>query len=165
MPSQFIELAEQDGLVGRLTTWVLRSAVDQCAAWRAENKEARVSVNLSARDLDNPDLTSTLLQILDSCGVDPSWLTVEITETSMMTDPVRTAASLGSLKALGVRIAVDDFGTGHSSLVHLKRMPVDTLKIDKSFVMNMTIDKSDAAIVRSTIGLAHDLGLTVVAKG
>ena len=165
MPSQFIELAEQDGLVGRLTTWVLRSAVDQCAAWRAENKEARVSVNLSARDLDNPDLTSTLLQILDSCGVDPSWLTVEITETSMMTDPVRTAASLGSLKALGVRIAVDDFGTGHSSLVHLKRMPVDTLKIDKSFVMNMTIDKSDAAIVRSTIGLAHDLGLTVVAEG
>jgi diguanylate cyclase (GGDEF)-like protein/PAS domain S-box-containing protein len=165
MPTQFVELAEQGGLVGRLTTWALRTAIDQCAAWRAENKEARVSVNLSARDLDNPDLTATLAQMLESCGVDPTWLTIEVTETSMMTDPVRTAASLGSLKALGVRIAVDDFGTGHSSLVHLRRMPVDTLKIDKSFVMNMTIDKSDAAIVRSTIGLAHDLGMTVVAEG
>ena len=106
-----------------------------------------------------------MARLIRTCGADPAWLTLEITESCIVIDPVRTADTLLALRALGVRVSVDDFGAGHASLGYLRRLPVDELKIDKSFVINMTVDKNDAAIVRSTISLAHDLCLTVCAEG
>ena len=165
LPSQFIDLVEQDGLAGRLATWALRGALGQVTTWRARGLDVRVSVNLSARNLDNPDLPALVEGLLHECGAAPGWLTLELTENSIILDPERTISVLSDLRALGVRIAVDDFGSGQSALAYLKRLPVDEVKIDRSFVLNMTVDRHDAAIVRSTIRLAHDLGLEVVGEG
>lgn len=165
LPSQFIDLVEQDGLAGRLATWALRGALGQVTTWRARGLDVRVSVNLSARNLDNPDLPALVEGLLHECGAAPGWLTLELTENSIILDPGRTISLLSDLRALGVRIAVDDFGSGQSALAYLKRLPVDEVKIDRSFVLNMTVDRHDAAIVRSTIRLAHDLGLEVVGEG
>jgi diguanylate cyclase (GGDEF)-like protein/PAS domain S-box-containing protein len=165
MPDQFIGLAEQDGLMKGFTSWAISSALGQCLAWRASGRTTRVSVNLSVRNLEDPEFPDTVARLVRACGADPAWLTLEITESGIVIDPVRTAETLAALRDLGVRISVDDFGAGHSSLGYLRRLPVDELKIDKSFVINMTVDKNDAAIVRSTITLAHDLGLIVCAEG
>ena len=165
MPEQFIGLAEQDGLMTGFTSWAISSALGQCLAWRASGKATRVSVNLSVRNLEDPGFPETVARLIHTCGADPAWLTLEITESGIVIDPMRTAETLAALRALGVRVSVDDFGAGHSSLGYLRRLPLDELKIDKSFVINMTVDKNDAAIVRSTISLAHDLGLTVCAEG
>ena len=124
-----------------------------------------VAVNLSGRDLLDLHLPDEVRLLLNETGIEPGRLELEITENTILSDPVRTRTILGRLKDLGVRLAIDDFGSGYSSLGYLKRLPLDVLKIDKSFVMSMMADDDSAAIVRSTIDLAHNLGLEVVAEG
>jgi diguanylate cyclase (GGDEF)-like protein len=164
-PDEFIPLAEQTGLVRPLTTFVLEEALRQCAAWRAEGYDVGVAVNLSVRSLTDGGIADEVAQMLADAGVPASALTLEVTESSIMVDPEGSAAVLRHLRALGVSIAIDDFGTGYSSLTYLKRLPVDEVKIDRSFVMSMAKDEHDAAIVQSTIVLGRNLGLRVVAEG
>jgi diguanylate cyclase (GGDEF)-like protein/PAS domain S-box-containing protein len=164
-PDQFIPLAEQTGLIRSLCHWVLNDALHQCALWKREGLRLRVAVNLSMCNLQDPGLPDVIVKLLARWDLDPSWLEVEITESALAADPGRTLAILTRLHNMGVRIAIDDFGTGYSSLAYLKRLPVDTIKIDKSFVMGMATEEDDATIVRSTIELGHNLGLQVVAEG
>ena len=133
--------------------------------WKDEGRELSVAVNLSARSFLDAQLAIEIPRLLEKHGVDASLLELEITESMLMLDPGRAQAVLERLSRIGLTLSVDDFGTGYSSLANLKRLPVDVIKIDKSFVMDMAIDASDAAIVRSTIDLAHNLGLRVVAEG
>ena len=164
-PDEFIPIAEQSGLIRPLTLWVVRHAVAQAAAWSAAGRPIGVAVNLSARNLLDAELAENLAQTLAAAGVPAESLTLEITESHMMADPTRSIDVLGQLSAMGARLSVDDFGTGYSSLSRLKRLPVDEVKIDRSFVMQMCTDDYDDAIVRSTIELAHNLRLVVVAEG
>jgi diguanylate cyclase (GGDEF)-like protein len=164
-PDTFIEIAEQTGLIQSLTDWVLRTAIEQCSRWLKMGIHLTVSVNLSARNLHDETLATQVSNLLNYWSIEPAQLCLEITETSMMTDPEHAKKLLNDLDNLGVRISIDDFGTGYSSLAYLKQLPVDELKVDKSFVLNMSNDESDASIVRATISLAHDLGLEVVAEG
>jgi diguanylate cyclase (GGDEF)-like protein/PAS domain S-box-containing protein len=164
-PDQFIGLAEQTGLIQALSQWVLNAALRQCQAWRAAGLHLPVAVNLSMRNLHDSQLPTTIESLLATWGVMPAWLTVELTESAVMADPGRAMEILTRLRQMGVWIAIDDFGTGYSSLGYLKRLPVQQIKIDKSFVMEMAADDNDFAIVRSTIDLGHNLGLTVVAEG
>ena len=163
-PEEFVEVAERSGLIQTLTRHVLRTALTQCRNWRLEGSPLHVSVNLSARSL-LPELPSEVARILGETGVAATALTLEITESSIMADPGRTGQVLEELSAMGVRISIDDFGTGYSSLTYLKRLPVDEIKIDKSFVLAMARNEGDAAIVRSTVDLGRNLGLRVVAEG
>ncbi|TME36181.1 MAG: EAL domain-containing protein [Chloroflexi bacterium] len=164
-PDLFVPIAEQTGLIRPLARWVLDAALRQCSRWRHQGLDLAVAVNLSMRNLHDPEVVDTIRQLLTRWGIPPSRLVVEITESSLMADAERAMDVLGRLRAMGVGISIDDFGTGYSSLAYLKRLPVDELKIDKSFVAHIASDDNDAAIVRSTIGLAHDLGLAVVAEG
>jgi len=164
-PDQFVPVAEQTGLIRPLARSVLEAAVRQCNRWRQEGLDLAVAVNLSMRNLHDAEIVDTIRQLLSRWGIPPARLVIEITESSLMADAARAMEVLSRLREMGVGISIDDFGTGYSSLAYLKRLPVDELKIDKSFVANMASDENDAAIVRSTIGLAHDLGLTVVAEG
>ncbi|HET9443688.1 MAG TPA: EAL domain-containing protein, partial [Acidimicrobiales bacterium] len=164
-PDEFIDLAERTGTIRPLTLFVLTEALRQWRAWRRQGVDLGVAVNLSARNLLDPELTDDVDRLLRLFAVPPERLTLEITETSVMTDSVRSLQCLNRLHALGVRLSIDDFGTGHSSLSYLKRLPVDEVKIDRSFVMNMATDDNDAVIVRSTVDLGHNLGLRVVAEG
>ena len=163
-PEEFIAVAERTGVIGELTMHVLRTALKQCRAWRLSGLPLTVSVNLSARSLRS-DFPASVAQILGETGVAAAGLTLEITESSIMDDPEHTGQVLDQLSAMGVNIAIDDFGTGYSSLTYLKRLPVDEIKIDKSFVLGMATDDDDAAIVRSTVDLGRNLGLRVVAEG
>lgn len=165
LPGEFVPLAEQINLVRPLTRWMLGHAVRRIAAWTESNLDLGVSVNLSMRNLYEEDLAPCLAELLSKHDVPASRLTLEITEDAMMDDPDRALAAIRQLNDIGVRMAIDDFGTGYSSLSYLKALPVDQLKIDKSFVIGMTRDQSDEVIVRSTIDLAHNLGLQVVAEG
>ena len=162
-PIQFIPFAEQTGYIRQLTLWMF----DQAAAWVAAHVSSgvRISVNLSTRDLLDSELHTRLNRILQRHAVAPSAFCLEITESAIMDDPQRAEAMLNRLSEQGFRLSIDDFGTGYSSLAYLKRLPVDELKIDKSFVMGMTTEVDDEIIVRSTIELAHNLGLSVVAEG
>ncbi|NOX76168.1 MAG: EAL domain-containing protein [Gammaproteobacteria bacterium] len=164
-PDKFIPLAEQSGLVKPLTEWVLDNALAQCARWHKQGIKISVAVNLSAHSLNDLGLLNTVRHALGRAKIAPEWLTLELTETTIMSDAVLALNTLTRLDAMGVRLSVDDFGTGYSSLAYLKRLPVDEIKIDKSFVMDMADDASDAVIVRSTIDLAHNMGLSVVAEG
>ena len=164
-PDEFIPLAEHTGLIRPLTQWVLYEALRQCAAWRKAGIEITLAVNLSARNLLEAQFTELLASHLAAWSVPPEYLELEITESAIMSDPLRALDALTRLDAMGVGLSIDDFGTGYSSLAYLKKLPVDTLKIDKSFVMNMAQDDNDAVIVRSTIDLAHNLSLRVVAEG
>ena len=163
-PDEFVAVAERSGLIQPLTRHMLRTALTQCRTWRLSGLPLNVSVNLSARSL-LPDLPAEVARILGETGVAAHALTLEITESSIMADPQRTGMVLEELSAMGVHIAIDDFGTGYSSLTYLKRLPVDEIKIDKSFVLGMSRDEGDAAIVRSTVDLGRNLGLRVVAEG
>jgi diguanylate cyclase (GGDEF)-like protein/PAS domain S-box-containing protein len=165
MPDEFIPLAEQTGLIAALSHWVLEAAVRQCRIWKDSGLEIPVAVNLSMRDLHDVRLPDTIEHLLAVWDVPPRLLHVEITESSLMVDPDRARQTVARLSKLGVQIAIDDFGAGYSSLAYLKKLPVDELKIDRSFVSDMGTDPSDRAIVRSTIELAHNLGLRVVAEG
>jgi EAL domain-containing protein (putative c-di-GMP-specific phosphodiesterase class I) len=164
-PDRFIPFAEQTGLIKPLTRYVLDAALRQCRAWSIQGLELTLAVNLSARDLLDLHLPGEIEKLLARWQVDASRLELEMTENTILTDPMRAQEILGRLKDLGIRIAIDDFGSGFASLGYLKRLPLDVLKIDKSFVLGMEDDEESAAIVRSTIHLAHDLGLQVVAEG
>jgi diguanylate cyclase (GGDEF)-like protein len=164
-PSDFMPLVEQTGLIGPLTRHVLERAVAQCAAWRQAGEDLTVSVNLSVRNLLDPELPSQIDDFLSIYRLTPSALQLEITESMLMSDPDRSLVTLTRLSQLGVGLSVDDYGTGYSSLANLRRLPIDELKIDRSFVSPMLSDESDLIIVRSTINLGHDLGLKVVAEG
>jgi diguanylate cyclase (GGDEF)-like protein len=164
-PDRFVPLAEHTGLIRPLTRHVLGEALRQCRAWGIQGLDVSVAVNLSGRDLLDTRLPEEVESMLARWQIDPPRLELEITEGTILSDPVRTRAILQRLKSLGVGLAIDDFGSGYSSLVYLKRLPLDILKIDKSFVLNMLEDDDDGSIVRSTIDLAHNLGLQVVAEG
>ncbi|MEZ5257222.1 MAG: EAL domain-containing protein [Ilumatobacteraceae bacterium] len=164
-PDEFIPLVEQSGLIGEFTEWALDSALHDVAIWRELWPDLRVSVNMSARSLSDPNFTRTVERHLQEHGLGADALTLELTEGTVMSDPDRALRALGELHQLGIRIAIDDFGTGYSSLSYLKRLPVDEVKIDKSFVMTMVGDDDDVAIVRSTIDLARSLGMETVAEG
>ena len=164
-PDQFIPLAEHTGLIEPLTQYVLEAALSQCREWIEADLDLSVAVNLSVRNLLDPQLPEKVAELLRKWGVPPSRLKLEITESIIMADPKRATATLDRLSAMGVELSIDDFGTGYSSLSHLKRLPVNEIKIDKSFVMNMDADENDSVIVRSTIDLGRNLGLKVVAEG
>jgi diguanylate cyclase (GGDEF)-like protein len=164
-PVEFVPIAEQTGLIIALTSAVLDTALERVATWRSLGHELSIAVNLSARSFLDARLADEIPQMLAARDVPPHCLELEITESMLMHDPQRARETLERLAAIGVGLAVDDFGTGYSSLAHLKRLPVDTIKIDKSFVLEMADDDADEAIVRSTIELAHNLGLRVVAEG
>ncbi len=166
-PGRFIPLAEETGLIRDIGRWVLGAACRQAAAWRRDHGDRApvVCVNLSAREFRDPDLAAAVARALRDAGLDPAGLELEITEGVLMGDAPGTLATLWQLKDLGVGLAVDDFGTGYSSLAYLKRFPVDTLKVDKAFVDGLGADAEDTAIVGAVVGLAHALGLAVVAEG
>jgi diguanylate cyclase (GGDEF)-like protein len=164
-PDQFIPLAEDMGLIGPLTQWVLRTALMQLLALHQQGQLLTMAVNLSARDLHDMQLPASVLALLTESGIGPEYLTLEITESAVMSSPTDGLTILSELDRMGVTLAIDDFGTGYSSLAYLKRLPVDELKIDKSFVTEMEQNENDAVIVRSTIDLAHNLGLKVTAEG
>jgi EAL domain-containing protein (putative c-di-GMP-specific phosphodiesterase class I) len=163
-PMEFIPFAEQTGYVRQLTLWVFEEAARQQAALVALGVR-RVSVNLSTRDLMDLELPDKLEAILLRQGARAEGFCLEITESAIMDDPQRAEATLNRLYHRGYKLSIDDFGTGYSSLAYLRRLPVQELKIDKSFVMAMEREEGDAKIVRSTIDLAHNLGLSVVAEG
>jgi len=164
-PDDFIPVAEHTGLIGALTSSVLRSALEQAGAWEADGLGLEVSVNLSARSLYDPDFPAEVERLLAEAGVPPQRLTLELTESAMVGDVDRPLPALHRLHELGVRLSVDDFGTGYSSLSYLRRLPVDEVKIDKSFVLGMATDSGDLAIVRAIVDLSRHLGLAVVAEG
>jgi diguanylate cyclase (GGDEF)-like protein len=165
LPGEFIPFAEQTGFIRQLTAWVVDAAARAAQNARARRVDLRISVNLSARDLMDQDLPAKVMGVLQQYGTRPQSLCLEITESAIMDDPQRAMLTLEQLRKLGFWLSIDDFGTGYSSLAYLKRLAVDELKVDKSFVMAMERDLDDAKIVRSTIELAHNLGLTVVAEG
>ncbi|MGH8220274.1 MAG: putative bifunctional diguanylate cyclase/phosphodiesterase [Steroidobacteraceae bacterium] len=164
-PAEFVPLAESTGGSRALSSWVLRAAIRQLAQWHGESFAVDVAVNLSAPDILDATLVDEVLHELETHGVEPSRLVLEITESAVMRDAQLAARHMQLLRASGVRFAIDDFGTGFSSLSQLARLPLDELKIDRSFVQRVHERRGDAAIVRSTIELAHSLGLKVVAEG
>jgi EAL domain-containing protein (putative c-di-GMP-specific phosphodiesterase class I) len=165
-PVHFISVAEKSGLIVPIGEWVLRTACSQLRTWRRKmDNEITVAVNLSARQFQQPDLVAMIRSAIDETGIDPSWLEVEITESNAMQNAENTIYTLRELKTIGVRISMDDFGTGYSSLNYLKRFPIDTLKLDRSFIKDVTTDASDAAIVTAVIQMAHSLNIEVVAEG
>jgi EAL domain-containing protein (putative c-di-GMP-specific phosphodiesterase class I) len=164
-PDTFLPLAEQTGLMRQLTLVVLQTALQQGQAWRRAGLDLPVAVNLSVANLLDAHLARQVSDLLTSLGLPPRALELELTEDTLMADPVRSKQVLGELRTLGIRLAVDDYGTGYSSLAYLQELAVDELKLDKSFTMRMTQDPGAAAIVRTTIDLAHSLGLTMVAEG
>ena len=165
-PSEFISLAEDSGLIIPLGDWVLRTACFQNKLWQVAGLQPqRLSVNFSARQFQLPTFISTVAEILKETNLDPKWLELELTESSIMKDPDQAIEKLHELKLMGIKVAIDDFGTGYSSLNYLKRFPIDTLKIDKSFVSDLCKDPHDTAIVRAIVTLGHALDLTVVAEG
>jgi PAS domain S-box-containing protein len=167
-PSVFLGVAEETGLIIPMNRKLLREACQQLRAWQAEFPSAQpltMSVNITSKEFAQPDLASEVQKCLEQTGVDPSCLQLEIIETIAMGDAEKSGHVLAHLKALGVRLSIDDFGTGYSSLSRLRRIPVDTLKIDRAFIMNMDSDPENREIVRAIILLAHNLGLKVVAEG
>jgi diguanylate cyclase (GGDEF)-like protein len=164
-PDEFIPLAEHTGLIRPLTSWVLDHAVEQARVWQDGGTPLSVAVNLSVRALMDGALPDEVAGVLDRASLDAAALVLEITESTIMADPNRAIAVLRRLSDFGVALSIDDFGTGYSSLAYLKRLPVDEVKVDRSFVMNMATDTDDAVIVRSTVDLARNLGLRVVAEG
>ena len=164
-PDQFVAMAERTGLIKSLTQWALNAALTQSQVWRARGLEIPISVNLSARNLHDVNLPDQIDKLLQDHGAKPKALELEITESTIMADPARAFEILTSINRMGVALFIDDFGIGYSSLGYLKRLPASAIKIDKSFVLNMTDDENDAMIVRSIIDLAHDLKLKVIAEG
>jgi diguanylate cyclase (GGDEF)-like protein len=164
-PDQFIPFAEHTGYIKTITQWVITKVLLQLADWRARGITLNVSVNISARDLLNPELLAMFNSLVDEHNTWLQWLSLEVTESAIMVDAAHAQSMLQFFKDIGLRLSIDDFGTGYSSLSYLKKLPVDELKIDRSFVIHMATDRDDATIVRSTIDLGHNMGLKVVAEG
>lgn len=164
-PDDFIPMIEQSGLIQPFTGWVLAQAIEQCKQWSDSGIDISIAVNLSTRNLLDPNLPASIAQLLESHHVSPDRLTLEITESAIMTRPENALKILTQLDEMGLKLSIDDFGTGYSSLAYLKKLPVNALKIDQSFVFGMTTNNNDAVIVRSTIDLAHNLGLHAIAEG
>jgi diguanylate cyclase (GGDEF)-like protein len=164
-PAEFVPIAEHTGSSRLLTSWALSRAIRQMAQWQAAGLHINVAVNLSAPDIMDPQLVEEIQACLQEHGVQASRLVLEITESAVMRDPPLAARHMHLLKLAGIRFAIDDFGTGHSSLAQLSRLPLDQLKIDRAFITHAHERPSDATIVKSTIELAHNMGLTVVAEG
>jgi EAL domain-containing protein (putative c-di-GMP-specific phosphodiesterase class I) len=164
-PAEFIPLAERTGIVRSLTWHILRMALEQNAQWAADGIEMRVAVNISARCLLDANFPNGVAELLAETGVPAERLELELTESAVMADPDLALTILRALDEQGIRLAIDDFGTGYSSLAYLKKLPVHELKIDRTFVTRMDSDPSDAAIVRSSLDLARNLNLEVVAEG
>jgi EAL domain-containing protein (putative c-di-GMP-specific phosphodiesterase class I) len=167
-PSEFLAVAEETGLIIPLGQQVLDMACAQLAQWREElggERLPRLSVNLSARQLTEPDLAGDVRRALETHGVSADSLCLEITETVLMQDTPQAIATINALRGLGVRLAIDDFGTGYSSLSYLRRLPVSAVKIDRSFILDLGADHEGSTIVASVIGLAHALGMEIIAEG
>ena len=164
-PEQIIRMAEQTGLISDLTKWILEEAIKHCADWCNNGLDIHVAVNLSAWNIQDPQLPESLAELLEKYNLNPRLVEMEITESTVMSEPVRAREVLHEISRMGLGVVIDDFGTGFSSLSYLKLLPVNGLKIDKSFVIDMMNDENDTIIVQSTIDLAHNLGLSVVAEG
>jgi diguanylate cyclase (GGDEF)-like protein len=165
-PSEFIPLAEDTGLILQLGAWVMRTACAEARAWQVDGLGSlRIAVNVSAREFGRPDFFETMLDILTKTGLAPGCLELEVTETTIMENAEAAIDLLSRIRKLGVKIAIDDFGTGYSSLSYLKRLPIDTLKLDRSFVNGATTHPDDAALVMAVITLAHNFRLKVIAEG
>jgi diguanylate cyclase (GGDEF)-like protein len=165
-PIDFIALAEETGLIVPIGAWVLRAACEQTQLWRCNGAaDLTVAVNLSARQFNQPDLVAEVRRVLEETGLPPPALDIELTESTVMDGPEQAIATLRQLRDLGVRVAVDDFGTGYSSLSYLKKLPINSLKIDRSFITDLINDQDDAAIVQTIIALGKVLRLEVVAEG
>lgn len=164
-PDKFIPYAEKTGLIRDITKWVLKTALKQQAEWQQMGKQLKMSVNLSFRDLDDDSLVSYISEMLAHWKVEPENLILEITETCVMEDPNKTIAILHRLNGMGLKISIDDFGTGYSSMMYLKKLPIYEIKIDQSFIADLLTNSDSLIIVRSIIGLAHNLGMTVTAEG
>ncbi len=165
-PAEFIPIAEESGLIAPIGEWVLREACFQNKRWQDEGlMPVMVSVNLSARQFWQNDLAERVAQALVDSELDPRYLELEITEGTFMQNADETIRTLTELKKLGIKLSVDDFGTGYSSLAYLQKFPVDTLKVDRSFVTDVTSNADSAAITRTIVNMAHSLGLSVIAEG
>ena len=165
MPQRIIPVAEQLGMITPITDWVLVTALKQCKQWTYDGMHIPVAVNVSARSFQNPRLLEKIQWALEAAEVSGEYLEIEITEATLMQDLDRATDVLNRLSDTGVTIAIDDFGTGYSSLSYLKQLPIHTLKIDQSFIIDVAFDQQDVAIVRSIIDLGHNLGYKVVAEG
>lgn len=164
-PDEFIPLAEQTGLINDITAWVIEKAAEKLAKLNREGHDLTVSVNISALNLREKEFPERVQNIIQTYGITPERMVLEVTETATMDDPEQALSALKRLKMTGVRLSIDDFGTGYSSLTYIKRLPVNEIKIDRSFVMDMDKDNDDIVIVKTTINMCHDLGYTVVAEG
>ncbi len=164
-PDEFIPMAERTRTIQEVTIWVIRRAFNDCKKWHDEGHDFKVSINLSAKDLHDPELPDLIAGIQAATRIKSEWFILEITEGSIMTDPELALETIQRLNGMGYKISIDDFGTGYSSLAYLKQMPLTELKIDRSFVKDILHSESDAVIVNATINLAHNLGLQVVAEG
>jgi diguanylate cyclase (GGDEF)-like protein/PAS domain S-box-containing protein len=164
-PAEFLRIAEDDGLIVPIGAWVLQQSCRQLAGWRAQGRDLWVSVNVSARQLADPDFVAVVERALRETGVPPSAICLEVTETAVLRRPEVARQTLVALRRLGVRVALDDFGLGYSSLTHLKSLPVDVVKVDRSFVADLTDSTHDRAVVEAVLTLARRMGLTVVAEG
>ena len=164
-PDQFIPLAERNDRIAPLTLHVLKRAIADRRVWEAAGHHLTAAVNVSAKLLNSEEFISDLRRLIQESAIEPDSLTFEVTESAAMRDPEAAAAALHSFKALGIAISMDDYGTGQSTLSYLKRFPLDELKIDRSFVQQSHRNHADAVLVRSTVELAHELGLKVVAEG
>ena len=165
LPDEFVPVAERTGLIIPLSLWVLQQSLIQCRQWGKIGLDINVAVNLTMWDLEAQELPDQIEALLRDTGVSPKNLELEITETSIMSDPQRVMRTLNRICQLGVKFAIDDFGTGYSSFAYLSKLPVSCIKIDKSFVLNIETDRESSVIVKSIIDLAHNLGLKVIAEG
>ena len=164
-PNSFIPLGEATGMIVPIGRWVLRTACQQAAAWHHQHSRLGISINVSARQLDDSDLVHEVAETLTATGIDPHTVTLEITETTLMRDADAAAIRLHELRALGVRIAIDDFGTGYSSLAYLRQFPVDALKIDRSFISAIATSRESKALIHTLVQLGKTLGLETLGEG
>jgi diguanylate cyclase (GGDEF)-like protein/PAS domain S-box-containing protein len=165
LPAAFIPIAERTGVIRNMTDWIFDRALAQCRAWHDEGAPVHLAINVSAKSLQEQTLPSKLQTLLEKWKIDPRFVKIEITESSIMADPNHALAIMTMLQSLGIRLSIDDFGTGYSSLMHLRQLPVDEIKVDKSFVGGMTRNDADSVIVRTVVDLAHNLGKQVCAEG
>ena len=164
-PAKFIPIAEETGLIIAIGNWVMQTAIAQAAAWNKNGQQILISINVSALQFQQANFVESLSNALCDAHLDPSCIELELTESILIRDAQETLKKLDAIARLGVKMAIDDFGTGYSSLSYLKRFPINKLKIDRSFVMNLPKDESDIAIVTAIISLAHALKLQVIAEG